>query len=316
MKAIVVSEFGGPEQLRLAELPDPLPGPGQVRIAVRMAATNRVDAGTRVDGSWAGVTLPFVPGYDVAGVVDAVGDGVREVAVGDRVMAMTPFPQGAGGYAELVVVEASAVAPLPEGVGFREAAAVPLAGGTALEVLDRLSLAPGSRLLVLGASGGVGLYLLQLAVARGISVVAVGREGMHQRMLALGAVACVDYTREDIAERATVLAGGPLDAVADLVGGPVLNRALPALRPGGAIAAIETPELDLDQLLDNNWTLHGVLIRDDGPRLRRLAALLADGLRSEVSEVLPLAEAAKAHQLLEGGATRGKILLDLTRPAS
>ncbi|QMU73104.1 NADP-dependent oxidoreductase [Streptacidiphilus sp. P02-A3a] len=314
MKAIVVSEFGGPEQLVLGEVSEPRPGPGQVRIAVAVAATNPVDAGLRTDGRWAGVTVPFVPGYDVAGVVDAVGADVREPAVGDRVMAMTPFPRGGGGYAESVVVEASAVAVIAPEVGFQDAAATPLAGGTALEVLDRLSCAPGSRLLVLGASGGVGLFLLQLARARGISTIAVGRSARHPQMSELGAAACVDYTREDIAERALALADGPVDAIADLVGGPTLNRALPALRPGGAIAAIQTPELDLDLLLDNNWTLHGVLVHDDGPRLRRLAALLADGsLRAVVSHLFPLADAARAHELLQRGGSGGKILLETGR---
>ena len=315
MKAIVVSEFGGPEQLVLGELGEPSPGPGQIRIAVALAATNPVDAGVRTNGGWAGVTTPFVPGYDVAGVVAAVGAGVREPAVGDRVMAMTPFPRGGGGYAESVVVAASAAATIAPGVGFRDAAATPLAGGTALEVLDRLSCAPGSRLLVLGASGGVGLFLLQLARLRGIRTIAVGRAGMHGRMLELGAEACVDYTTEDVAERAAAIAGGPVDAVADLVGGPALGPVLPVLRPGGSIAAIQTPELDLDLLLDNNWTLHGVLIRDDGPRLRRLAAHLADdGLRAVVSQVLPLARAAEAHRLLQDGPTRGKILLQVAAP--
>ena len=314
MKAIVVGEFGGPEQLVLGETSEPVPGPGQVRIAVAMAATNPVDAGLRTNGSWAGVSAPFVPGYDVAGVIDAVGADVRELALGDRVMAMTPFPRGGGGYAEFVAVDASAVAPIAPGVSFQDAAATPLAGGTALEVLDRLSCAPGSRLLVLGASGGVGLFLLQLARSLGISTIAVGRQEWHARMSGLGAGACVDYTSEDIAERALAIAGGPVDAIADLVGGPTLNLALPALRPGGAIAAIQTPELDLDLLLDNNWTLHGVLIHDDGPRLRRLAALMATGgLRAVVSHVLPLADAARAHELLQRGGSGGKILLDLGR---
>ena len=105
MRAVLVSEFGGPEQLRLAEAADPVAGPGQVRIAVHAAGTNPVDAGNRADGSWAGLHVPCILGYDVAGVIDSVGSGVSSLAPGDRVMAMTHFPDGAGGYAELVVVE-------------------------------------------------------------------------------------------------------------------------------------------------------------------------------------------------------------------
>ena len=175
MKAVVVSEFGGPEQLRLADAADPVPGRGQVRIAVRAAGTNPVDAGNRADGSWAGLKPPCILGYDVAGVVESLGPAVTGLAAGDRVMAMTHFPAGAGGYAELAVVDATEVATIGPGISFGEAAATPLAAGTALVVLSRLALPPGRRLLVLGASGGVGLFLLQLAASRGIEVIAVGR---------------------------------------------------------------------------------------------------------------------------------------------
>lgn len=312
MRAVVVSEFGEPEQLVLAEVDDPIPGPGQVRIAVRMAGTNPVDAGNRTDGTWAGLSVPFVPGYDVAGTIESVGEDVEHVAVGDRVMAMTPFPRGGGGYAELVVVAAVAVAPIPDMVSFQQAAATPLAAGTALTVLDRLACRPGSWLLVLGASGGVGLFLVQLAAAQGIKTIGVGRQAMHEQMLSLGAVGCIDYTCEDIAERALTIAGGQVDAIADLVGGPTLSKVSTCLCPDGAIAAIATPDLDLDRVLDANWTFHGVLIRDDGRLLKRLAELLGDGsLRPVVSQVIPLADAARAHHLLQTGPTRGKIVLSV-----
>src|SRR6266702_2887848 len=150
MRAVLVSEFGGPEQLRPVRVADPVAGPGQVRVAVRAAGLNPVDAG-------------------------------------DRVMAMTHFPEGAGGYAELVVIDAALVAPIGAATSFADAAATPLAAGTAHLVLARLALPPGSRLLVLGASGGVGLFLLQLAAAAGITTIGVGREAMHAQMRGLGA---------------------------------------------------------------------------------------------------------------------------------
>src|SRR5215469_12038142 len=117
MRAVLVSEFGGPEQLRLVQAADPVPGPGQVRIAVHAAGVNPVDAGNRADGASAGLRVPCVLGYDVAGVIDTVGDGVTGLAPGDRVMAMTHFPDGAGGYAELAVVDASLAAPIGAAVG-------------------------------------------------------------------------------------------------------------------------------------------------------------------------------------------------------
>ena len=312
MRAVLLREFGGPEQLRLGEAADPAAGPAQVRIAVHAAGVNPVDAGNRADGAWAGLQVPCVLGYDVAGVVDSVGPGVSGVAPGDRVMAMTHFPDGAGGYAELAVVDAGLAAPVGPAISFAEAAATPLAAGTAQVVLARLGLARGNRLLVLGGSGGVGLFLLQLAAAAGIMTIGVGRQIMHDQMSGLGAAACIDYTREEVAPRARTLAGGAVDAVADLVGGTLAGAAVPALRPGGQIAAIATPELDLDPLLDANITFHGVLTGDDGDRTRALAALLdRRALRPVVSHVLPLAAAAQAHRMLESRHAGGKIVLDV-----
>ena len=312
VRAVVVSEFGGPERLRLEHVADPVAGPGQVRITVHAAGVNPVDAGNRADGRWAGLEVPCVLGYDVAGIIDSVGPAVAGLAPGDRVMAMTHFPDGAGGYAELAVINAGLAAPISPATSFAEAAATPLAAGTARVVLSRLGLPAASRLLVLGASGGVGLFLLQLAAAAGITTIAVGRQAMHDQMTALGAAACIDYARQDVASRALTLAGGPLDAIADLAGGTLAAATVPALRPGGQIAAIATPELDLDPLLDANITFHGVLIGDDGDRTRALAALLdRRALRPVISHVLPLAKAAQAHRILEGRHTGGKIVLDI-----
>ena len=312
MRAVLVSEFGGPEQLRPGQAADPVAGPGQVRIAVHAAGVNPVDAGNRADGRWAGLRVPCILGYDVAGVVDSVGPGVTGLAPGDRVMAMTHFPDGAGGYAEFAVTSAALAAPIGATTSFADAAATPLAAGTASLVLARLGLPAGSRLLVLGASGGVGLFLLQLAAAAGIMTIGAGRQAMHAQLSGSGATACIDYTCEDVASRARKLAGGPVDAIADLVGGRLAQAACTALRPGGQIAAIATPELDVDMLLDANITFHGVLVQDDGDRTRALAALLdRRALRPVVSHVLPLAAAAEAHRILEGGHPGGKIVLDV-----
>lgn len=313
MRAVVLTAFGGPDVLRLTEVPDPEPGLGQVRIAVHFAGVNPVDAGNRADGSWAGLQVPCILGYDVAGVVDTVGPDVDHIAVGDRVMAMTHFPDGAAGYAELTVVDAAQVAKISDSTSDAGAAATPLAGGTAEEVLARLRLSAGSRLLVLGGSGGVGLFLLQLAARQGIEAIGVGRRAMHDQMRQLGASSCIDYSTDDIAASATELAHGPVDAIADLVGGTTLAGALTAVRAGGQIAAIAVPEIDLGLVLDANVTFHGVLIQDDGNRTRGLAALLAEGtVRPVISAVLPLREAARAHRIVEGGHSAGKIVLAVT----
>jgi NADPH:quinone reductase len=310
VKAIVVHRSGGPDELRVEEVADPEPAAGEVRIAVAAAGTNPVDASNRADPSWAGIEFPFIPGYDVAGVIDAVGADVTGVRVGDAVMAMTRFPRGAGGYAEFVVTAADLVATIERDADMVAATALPLAAGTALDVLDRVALDRGSTLLVLGASGGVGQFLLQLADHEGIRTFAVGGRSSHERMREDGADACIDYTTEDVAQRTLELAGGRVDAIADLVGGELLTRCLGALKPKGSAVAIATPELDLDAVLDNNITFHGVLIGDDGGRTRRLADLFMRGvLRPHVPHVLPLEDAAQAHRILESGHAGGKVVL-------
>jgi NADPH:quinone reductase len=312
VKAVIVSQFGGPEQLRLADVEDPLPGDGQIRIAVHAAGVNPVDPFNRADGSWSGLRVPCILGYDVAGLVDSLGPGVTGFRPGDRVMAMTHFPDGVGGYAELAVVDADQVALIGPDTPMTAAAATPLAAGTAWEALARLALSPGARLLILGASGGVGLFLVQLAARRGIEVIGVGRRAMHDQMLALGAASCIDYLTEDVAVRAAALAEGSVDAIADLVGGRLLSSALGALRRAGRVAAIAAPELDLAPVIDANITFHGVTVEDDGQRTRELASLLAEGaLRPVVSHVLPLSEAAEAHRIQEGQHAGGKIVLSV-----
>jgi NADPH2:quinone reductase len=312
MRAVAIERFGGPEVLQLVDLPDPQAGPGQVRVAVHAAGTNPVDASNRSDGSWAGFDLPHVPGYDVAGVVDQVGEGVDTVSVGLPVMAMTSFPRGAGGYAEHVVLDADLVAVLADGTSLVEAAAVPLAAGTAYDVLERIDLASGSWVLVHGASGGVGTFFVQLATARGLRVIAAASARWHDLLRDLGAAACIDYNETDVADAARDIAGGHVDAIVDLVGGSALERSLGAARTHGQLASIATPDLDLDPVLDANLTFHGILISDSGERVRTLARLMADGtLHAVVAEVFPLERVAEAHRQLETGHSGGKIVLQV-----
>lgn len=309
MQAVVIDSFGGPEVLQLREVPIPDPGPGQVRVKVTAAGINPVDVWNRNDGSWAGLTTPCILGYDVAGRVDSVGPGVSEAFEGQPVIAMTRFPTGGSGYAEFVVVDQELIALVKPGVDLVAAASIPLAAATALEVLARLQSA-GSSMLVFGASGGVGLFLIQLATSQGVNVVGVGREHHHERMVKHGAAGCVDYRSPDLMSEAVRLNDGPFDSIADLVGGPLLAAAQPHLRHDGVMAAIATPSLDVDYAIDANQTFHGVLIRDNGDHMRRLATLFSDGaLLTHVSHVLPLREAAKAHRLVESGEAGGKVVL-------
>lgn len=304
MRAIVVRRFGDPSVLRYEETPMPEPGEGEVRIRVRAAGTNPVDAGNRTDGRWAGIELPWIPGYEVAGVIHK--SEVKGLEPGQRVVAMTDFPQRCGGYAEFAVAPASQVVPISDDVSYTAAAALPVAGGAAWDILERFSLNAGDRLLVIGASGGVGSYLLQLAKLCGVVPIAVGRAEHHTRLAELGAHSCLDYSSGQDASSLDA----EVDAIADLVGGKALISWLAGLRKRGQIAAIEPPELDVDFLVDANITFHGVLVGPDPERLRMLAGLLADGsLTSHVAHLLPLPEATQAHRLLQTGHSGGKVVL-------
>jgi NADPH:quinone reductase len=311
--AVVIQAFGGPEVLEVVEVADPEPGHGQVRVAIVAAGTNPVDAFNRMDGSWAGLRLPCVLGYDIAGVVDQVGPGAPADLLGQRVFAMTHFPDGQGGYAEYAIIDADLVAVVPEHTSLVEAAAVPLAAGTAYDMLERLGLAAGSSLLVTAASGGVGTFLVQLAVSRGIRVFAVGGPRSHRRLRDLGAEGCIDYTQGSVADAAIRLNEGPVDALADAAGGDVAVDAIRAVRHRGQVAGIATPLfLDMSAVIDPNLTFHGVLITDSGPRILALAQALASGIIEPViAAVLPLEQVADAHVRLESGHSGGKIVLEV-----
>lgn len=309
MRAVVVEEFGDPGRLAVHELPDLTAGPGQVRVRVSAAGVNPVDTYNVKDPTWAGLDLGCVLGYDVAGTIDAVGDGVDAALLGRPVMAMTPFPRGQGGYAEQVVIDRPLVATLPEDADLVGAASVPLAAGTAWEILTKVD-DPGSSLLVIGASGGVGLFLVQLASAQGMRVVAVGQERSHDVMRACGAAACVDYRTPGAIAMGAEAAGGAFDSIADLVGGPLAAEAQPFLRDDGAIVAIAASEVSIDALIDANQSLHGILIRDDAERIQSVASLYGEGLlKSHVTHVLPLEEAAEAHRLVDSNQANGKVVL-------
>ena len=196
MRAIVFETFGGPDVLHLREVALPEPGPGQVRVAIYAVGTNPVDVGNRRDGSWAGLHPPVIPGYDASGIIDAVGPDVMLFAPGDEVFYMASVLKNPRGtYAEYQVVDAALVAHKPQALSHVEAAAVPLAAGTAYEtVVRRLALTRGEWALMYGAAGGVGSFALQIAVAQGAQVIAVARAHHHALLRELGAVACLDYT--------------------------------------------------------------------------------------------------------------------------
>jgi NADPH:quinone reductase-like Zn-dependent oxidoreductase len=309
LRAVVVERFGGPEVLRVAGVEQPAPGPGEVLVRVAAAGVNPVDwkvrAGSAGDRFGA---PPYVPGWDLAGTVEAVADGVAGLAPGDQVFGMPRFPRPAGCYAEYASAPAAHLAVRPDGLDPLAAAGLPLAGLTALQVLDLAGVARGQHVLVHAAAGGVGHLAVQLAKARGARVTGTARAAKHGFLRDLGADQAVDYTAVAFEE---VVAD--VDVVIDPVGGDYSQRSLRTLRRGGVLCLI----VGHGEALSAAAEAAGVrlvrhLVQPDAPGLTRLAELAATGgLRVAVERVLPLEQAAAAHQLGERGRTQGKLVLSV-----
>lgn len=307
MRAVVVRSFGGPEVLEVAEVPVPQAGPGQVRIRVAAAAVNPVDVATRA-GALAGAGLmtggeQVGVGWDVAGVVEEVGAGVDAVAVGDRVIGMSDrldLPVKA--QAEQVVLDADVVAPAPGDLV--AAATLPLNASTALQGLDLLGLAPGQTVLVTGAAGAVGGFAVELAVARGLRVVAAASDGDEELVRGLGASEFVPRSAP-LADAVRRAVPGGVDGALDaaVVGLPALD----AVRGGGAFVSVISGAMPLPL---RGIRVANVFVRADGAALRELSALAARGaLTLRVADTLPLADVAEAHRRLEKGGLRGRLVL-------
>ncbi len=280
-------------------------------MGILAAGANPVDAGNRADPAWARLPVPFVVGYEFAGDVTEVGAEVEDLAIGDAVWGLLPV-RGTrwGAYAEEVVVDARLVARRPSRLTAIEAAAVPLAGATALQLLDRLAPRPNEWMLVHGAAGGVGHLLVQLAHARGVRVAAPARPGRHATLRQLGVEVIVDRDRVDPVQAVRDAVSSEVAMVADLVGGGLLSASLPIITEGGRAASIVDIVGDLEDAIDRNVTLHGVLVRPGREVLDALAALVEAGrVRPIVDQVLKLEQARLAHERLETGSGQGKLVL-------
>jgi NADPH:quinone reductase-like Zn-dependent oxidoreductase len=317
MRAILVERFGGPEELTPAQIERPSPISTEVLVEVHAAGVNPVDYKTRAGegvAAWAGPP-PFVPGWDVAGIVIATGYGVTRFRPGDRVFGMPRFPRAAGAYAEYLTAPSLQLSLIPDGLDFLAAAAMPLAALTAWQALvDAARLAPGQVVLVHGASGGVGHLAVQLATSLGASVIATARQGSHEFLRRLGATELVD--REAVAlERAA----SEVDVVLDLVGGADTATALQTVRPGGVLLAIAD---GADEDTREAARRLGVrvlepLVEPDGRALDTVAGLVAKGaLKVVVDSVFPLEAAQDAHRRLESDGVRGKLVLSLREERS
>lgn len=313
MRAVVLAKFGGPDLFELRDVERPKPGPGEMLVRVIASSVNPVDAKLRADGRWANLKPPVILGYDVAGIVEEIGAGVMEFKPGDEVY-YTPeiFGNPHGSYAEYNAVPAAIVARKPKGLSFEEAAAIPLAGGTAWEAITRrLRVRPGETVLIHGGAGGVGSFAIQFAKAAGARVFATASEKNLNTLRELGADLAIDYRSEDsLAIILTETNGKGVDAAFDIEGENRVARCLPALRPFGRIACILPPEGDLALLYQKNITLYGIFLTREKKRLEEMRPLFERRLvRPLIDRMLPLTAVAKAHERLDAGHGRGKLVL-------
>ncbi|MGW1028013.1 zinc-binding dehydrogenase [Streptomyces sp. NPDC002577] len=321
MRAIRVAEHGGPEVLVPVELPDPTPGEGEV--VVRAEAVDTIYVETQIRrGDWGeafGITPPYVPGGAAAGTVVSVGPGVDASWAGRRVVA------GAGtrgSYAELVRTGVDRLVPVPDGLGSREAAALAHDGVTGIGIMEGIAVKPGDRVLILGAAGGMGTLLVQLAHAAGAHVVGAARGPRKLALVSrLGADAVVDYTEDGWTQQVRNAFGGlPVDVLLDGVGGELGTGAFELVADGGRVSAHGAPSgafagLDQERARRRGITLQGISdVQFDAPEIVRLATkalgeAAAGRLHPVIAQEFPLSRAADAHRAIEARSVLGKALL-------
>jgi zinc-binding alcohol dehydrogenase/oxidoreductase len=326
MRAIRIHEDGGPEVLRYEDVPDPAPGPGEVLIRLRAASLNHLDLWVRQGRP--SVAKPRILGADGAGVVEALGDGVGGLALGDRVVINPGLAHGSritvlgehtdGTHAELVSVPAANVYRLPEGLGFEEAAAFPLVFLTAYRMLvTKAQIAEGEWVLVWGAGGGVGTAAFAIAKALGARTIVTSSSGEKlKRLRELGADAAIDHAEADVAAEVKELTGGGADVVIEHVGEATWQASLQAARPGGRVVVCgatsgPNPRAALHRIWWKELTVYGSTMGTTEDFEGAYELVASGRARPIVDRVFPLAEARAAHERLEAGEQLGKVVLSI-----
>lgn len=314
MRAVGFTEFGDPSVLGIVTVPKPSPGPGQVLVRVEAATVNPTDLGFRRGGRALppGMAPPFIPGMDLAGVIDAVGPEVARWQPGNRVMAaVSPWVTGGGAQAEYRVVAEDQLAKVPDGWSLTEAATLPMNGMTAATALDMLALPAGATLAVTGSAGIVGQYAIQLGRRVGLTVIGDAKPEDTALIESFGAHHVVERG-DAMAAAVRELYPDGVDAVIDaaLLGPSVL----PAVRDGGQLLAVRPYQGPAENgKAERDITVHLVLVGQhlhEGHRIAELADLVSQGvLTLRVAEALPAAQAAEAHRRLEAGGVRGRLVL-------
>lgn len=317
MKAIRVHEFGGPEALRLEEIADPQPGPGQVLVTVEAIGVNPVDTYIRA-GGYGKRPLPYTPGSDAAGIAEAVGEGVTTIKPGDRVYLAGTIT---GAYAEKALCKASQVRPLPPRLSFAQGAGVHVPYYTAYYGLyDRAKALPGEVLLVHGASGGVGLAAVQIAQAAGLMIIGTAGSDAGRRLVAeQGAHHVLDHTQEGYLDEIKALTGGNgVDSVLEMLANVNLAKDLGLMAQNGRVVVIGSRgpvEIDPRLTMDKNSAILGMsLMNATEVDMTRLHAAVGAGLANGtltpiIAQEIPLVDAPRAHQAVMAPGARGKIVL-------
>ncbi len=309
MKAVRFHSYGSPEVLIMEEVPRPQAGADEVLIRVQGAGVNPLDWKVRAGHvkEWLQHRLPLIPGWDVSGVVEEVGEGVTAFKSGDEVFGMLNFRED-GAYAEYVVAKAQDLASPPRSMDRVRAGAVPLAALTAWQALfDVAGLSPGQSVLIHAAAGGVGHFAVQFAKWKGARVIGTASAGNASFLGDLGGDEVIDYqaTRFEEALR-------EVDVVLDTIGGDTQRQSWQVLKKGGILVAtlgISSPEVAREHQVRGE----GVMVHPDSAQLAGIAALIDGGnLKPVVTTVLPLVEAARAHELSQTGHVRGKIVLQVS----
>jgi NADPH2:quinone reductase len=329
-RAVMLTRKGSPKALdvlKVVDVPVEEPRPGQLRVHVRAAGVGSTDLMMLGGGYLFAPKIPFVPGYEVAGVVDAIGPGVSDFRVGDRVAALTVH----GGFGELIVRDAAEFIPIPDAVSFRDAAAVILNYVTAYQAIHRLGkVGVGQTALVTGAAGGVGSAALQLLRAAGVKTYGAASAGKHETVRALGAIP-IDYRRGPLDRLVRELEPHGVDLVLDGIGGATVGACIGALRRGGHLVAYgfmaaSSPLATLRMFLNifigsrlrgRRGSFYGITARyrkDPKPFREDLVKvfdlLVAKTIKPLIAHTLPLLEARQALELLAAGSVEGKIVLD------
>lgn len=313
MKAMIISTFGGPEVFQKADWPEPVPQATEVLVRVQAAALNPVDYKIRRDGRWAGVKPPAILGYDAAGVVEAVGIGVKAFKPGDEVYYSPSIWEGQGSNAEYQVSDESIVALKPRNLSFLEAAALPLTGMTAWDAMQFLQPKPGATLLVHAAAGGVGSLAVQMAKAAGARVLGTCRAENQEMVKALGVDVAINYRDEDFVTAVLRETGGEgVDGVYDTVGGNILSCSIAAIKPYGRAVTCVNSTGDLSAANRKNLMIYFGFMERTRAKLDALRVLVErQQLKPVIDSVIPLEEVAAGHRRLEAGGVRGKIVLQV-----